>query len=474
MSSATSGSLLTWLARHGAGTAEDLAVRFELGHRQMTTALCGMESEGLVRRAGVLVAEPELYVSTAAGLRASGIAGVRLCAATPRAEGHLRAVSAVAVWLECELGSRCDVLNERELARGATGHERVRGAGRPYVSFAGGMYKRPDLLIRPRSASDGGPVAVEVELSRKSRAHIEAICMAWSRCRSVAGVLYMVAPGLVAPINDAIHGTGADERVTVLELAAADVPALRRREMYVGRSARRIDAAAPDRRSASVAPEVAEVVAWVARMGAVSADSVAVHCATNLEDAGLRLAAAERLGLLQSALLLRGEGPIAWATRKGLRSAGLSQLPACPISYASAARLLLQARVAAVLERERGGVRVVSARQLGCRVGTDLDRGAAGFVARMHGTGLGGLRRPSLVLLDRDGALTIVLIETASIDARRLRWAIDAWRAETDARLLVFAPSRAIGRRSGWDAGDGAVELRPLPCGPIPAPVSWR
>jgi hypothetical protein len=225
---------VAWIARFGVATVGDLARRFTISERRVRASLGRALERGLLQRAGALVAEPEILVATRAGLRAAGMAGMGLCRATPRAEGHLRAVSAAAVWLELSHGERFEVWSERELRmrEGAAGRERPRRLARPYVHHRGGAYKRPDLLIVPRSAAEGPPVAVEVELTRKSIAHLEAICRAWRHCPGLAGVLYLAAPEVVGPLRAAVGRADAGHRIAVLELAPADVPALRRRSFY--------------------------------------------------------------------------------------------------------------------------------------------------------------------------------------------------------------------------------------------------
>lgn len=221
--------LLRWIGRHGVATAENLGIRFELSERCVRRALRPACAARIARCTRTTAHEPELFVLTRAGLRAAGLPQLRECRVAPRTEGHLRAVACTATWLECHLAGSCEVLNERELHRSSSRLGRGFAAASPYVHHGGGARKRPDLLINPVSPVDGLPVAVEVELSRKSTASLDAICMAWKHCPGVAGVLYVAAPFLLTPLWQAIERTGAERRVIVLALADADVPSLRRR-----------------------------------------------------------------------------------------------------------------------------------------------------------------------------------------------------------------------------------------------------
>ena len=217
-------SALAWIGRHGVATIENLSVRFGVSERSVARVLRSAAACGLVRRAGRPSEQPALFTLTLAGLEAGGLTQLRPCPVAPRAEGHLRAVASTAVWLECRLRESCSILSERELHAGA---DQVaidpRRVG-PYVHHAGGARKRPDLLVRPRSTTGGLPMAVEVELSRKSADLLRAICLAWKQCPAVAGVLYLAAPRVLAPLERAVEEAGARGRITVLALHESDVP----------------------------------------------------------------------------------------------------------------------------------------------------------------------------------------------------------------------------------------------------------
>jgi hypothetical protein len=217
-------SVLVWTGRHGVATIENLSIRFGVPERSVARVLRSAASDGLVRRSGRARNQPALFTLTAAGLQAAGLTQLRACPVAPRAEGHLRAVASTAVWLECRLSDSCWVLSERELQ--ACGDSLAIDPHRvgPYVHHAGGRRKRPDLLIRPRSITGGLPVAVEVELSRKSSDSLRAICLAWKQCPGVAGVLYLAAPRALAPLECAVGEVGAQGRVTVLALDEPDAP----------------------------------------------------------------------------------------------------------------------------------------------------------------------------------------------------------------------------------------------------------
>jgi hypothetical protein len=224
-------SVLAWIGRHGVATIENLSVRFGLSERSVARVLRSAAASGLVRRAGRPSEQLALFTLTLAGLEATGLTRLRPCPVAPRAEGHLRAVASTAVWLECRFPQSCWILSERELhAGGDPVAIDPRRAG-PYVHHGGGARKRPDLLVRPRSATGGLPMAVEVELSRKSADSLRAICLAWKQCPAVVGVLYLAAPRVLGPLERAVEEARAGTRIAVLALEASDVP-LRRSSVF--------------------------------------------------------------------------------------------------------------------------------------------------------------------------------------------------------------------------------------------------
>lgn len=83
---------------------------------------------------------------------------------------------------------------------------------------ASGLH-RPDLVLVPRLAGTELPVAVEVELSVKAPQRLRAICRAWERCRSMAGVIYLVSPQVESPLAHAVQAAKA-RRIAMVPLDA--------------------------------------------------------------------------------------------------------------------------------------------------------------------------------------------------------------------------------------------------------------
>ena len=212
--------ILRWTARVGAVTAEALADRESATVPAARARLQAAVRDDQLSRRAPLARKPALYTITRAGMRASGSHGLGPCRVTPANASHLIACARVAAALE-----RCYpdhlVLGERELRRDE------RRCGRPLASAIlrpdhgrQPLVHRPDLVLWPRGSRAGLPVAVEVELTVKSRRRLTGICLAWARCRCVAGVLYLTAPGVEGALSRALAQVDAGERIVAVPLTA--------------------------------------------------------------------------------------------------------------------------------------------------------------------------------------------------------------------------------------------------------------
>ncbi len=144
-------------------------------------------------------------------------------------------------------------------------------------------------------------------------------------------------------------------------------------------------------------PERLATVRWTVRLGAVTADALALHQGCTLASARARLIAAERAGLLCGRRVLVGEPTLYTATRLGLRASGLRGFDPCRISVASAPHAIACARVAAALEQAYPDHRLMGERELRL----EERRAATQLASASLGRGPAGaelLHRPDLVL----------------------------------------------------------------------------
>jgi hypothetical protein len=215
-------SLVRWTARMGAVTAEAMAAREGTSVASARARAVAAEGEGLVVRRRPLADQPSLYVITRVGLRAAGLQRLGPCRVSPSNAMHTIVCATVAVALERGYPDH-RLLSERELRReesdAAAPLASVRRAGGPLGSP---RVHRPDLVLCPPVGHVGRPVAVEVELTIKAPRRLAQICLAWSRARNVAGVIYVAPPEVQRPLERAIDSVNGGDRIVVLPLDMLD------------------------------------------------------------------------------------------------------------------------------------------------------------------------------------------------------------------------------------------------------------
>lgn len=216
---AATASILAWLARIGAGSAEQLAAGCGLTARVTAARLRALEHADAVRSQRLLHTAPALYTLTRRGLRVAGRPELDPVAVSVPGFAHLLAVGRVAVALERE---GREVGGERELRA----FERLEG--RPLASAEIGLARdgtvalhRPDLVCW----EGGRPVAIEVELTVKAPVRLATIVRGWARSRLVGGVVYYATPSAARALARAIRDENASQRVVVVPLAPAPAPA---------------------------------------------------------------------------------------------------------------------------------------------------------------------------------------------------------------------------------------------------------
>jgi hypothetical protein len=210
--------LIRWCAGLGAVTAEGLAV-----HEQSTVAsargrLASAERIRLACGWRLLKGQPTIYTVTRQGIELAGVSGIEPSRVNAAGARHATLCCAAAVALERSypqslvLGEPSIRCLERERARP------LAETGRFAPGSGARVRHRPDLLLMDRRDTGKAPIAIEVELSVKSPARLRSICLAWARSREVAGVIYLAAPHVMAPLRRAIEDTGSGERITALGL----------------------------------------------------------------------------------------------------------------------------------------------------------------------------------------------------------------------------------------------------------------
>jgi hypothetical protein len=215
-------ALIRWCAGLGAVTADALAVHDRSTLASARGRLADAERHRLTCAWRLLRDEPTIYTVTRRGLRLAEISGIEPSRVSPGGARHAILCCAAAVALErgypdwLVLGEPSIRRLEQEISRP------LAEVGRLASGTGTRARHRPDLLLVDRRDAGGLPIAIEVELSVKGAARLKEICRAWSRSRRVGGVIYVAAPEVMAPLQRAIDGAGADGQIVVLGLESLD------------------------------------------------------------------------------------------------------------------------------------------------------------------------------------------------------------------------------------------------------------
>jgi hypothetical protein len=222
---------IVWSIGLGAVTPEALAER-----NQVPIAVAHEHLDEAVRlevmeKKSILVGYSTLYVPTSAGMKlarkhesAGGYAypkGIRRCRISIKNARHTIACAGVAAALERRYPDH-RICGELELRR----DEQEQGSRLATVELQGRGERRshsPDLVIWPPGALGKPaplPVAVEVELTHKSKEEWTENLRAWARCTYLEAVLYYVETTKVEEkLLDVIEQIKAEEMIIVNPLS---------------------------------------------------------------------------------------------------------------------------------------------------------------------------------------------------------------------------------------------------------------
>jgi hypothetical protein len=204
------------------------------------------------------------------------------------------------------------------------------------------------------------------------------------------------------------------------------------------------------------------IVRWTGRLGAVTAEALALHDDRTIASARAHLRAAEQAGLIDHRRVL-ADGPTLYvATRAGLRESGVHGLEPCRVSVANAPHTIACAEVAAALERAYPDHELMGERELRRderQARTPLASARLGDTPR----GEPLLHRPDLVLWPRDPQerLPVAIEVELTVKApRRLLEICRAWaRCRCVAGTLYLAASEVQRPLARAIAGAQADEM---------------
>jgi hypothetical protein len=211
--------LVRLIGRHGAIQIEQVQRAMGVGRSVTYRRFAYCEAAGLVERLSIPGVGPVLH-ATREGIRYSGLPLPVAKVSAGSIEHSLRCAS-VAISVGEKVGHEA-ILTEREIVAAEAFEER------PIASAEVGFFRgaprkhRADLAV----LREEGTIAIEVELTPKSRPRLEAIIGAWCEAAlgdgDLAAVHYLCAPGQTRnAVERAVEKVGAGGVVAVIELKEA-------------------------------------------------------------------------------------------------------------------------------------------------------------------------------------------------------------------------------------------------------------
>jgi hypothetical protein len=207
--------IVGWAGALGAAGAEHVMGRFGMGRSWCYARLESLSAGGLLVPRALLYRRPALYAATTEGLRWRGLGRLGICRLGPGGFEHAWQVASVAVALHGMLPG-FKLVSEREIrAHERDEQELLASARLGALTGARQQLHRPDLALIDTA---GDVYVVEVELSVKARARLQAICTGWARARHIRHTYYLVAPVAAGALTRAVHETRSQDRITILAL----------------------------------------------------------------------------------------------------------------------------------------------------------------------------------------------------------------------------------------------------------------
>lgn len=211
--------LVRLIGRHGAMQIEQVQRAMGAGRSATYRRFAYCEAAGLVERLSIPGVGPVLH-ATREGIRYAGLP-LPVAKVSAGTVTHMLRCTSVAIRAGEHFGHEA-ILTEREIAAAEAFEEQ------PVASVEVGAYTRAPRKHRADLAvlREKGTIAIEVELTPKSRRRLEGIIEAW--CAAALGdgdlveVHYLCAPGQTRnAVKRAVEKVGADSVVAVIELKEA-------------------------------------------------------------------------------------------------------------------------------------------------------------------------------------------------------------------------------------------------------------
>lgn len=208
--------VLTFIARYGTVPRSAVALRVGTARSVTLARERRLRLGGLIETRFGVGSSERLLVASRLGLRACGHSELGLARPSPATLRHEVILARLGAALESG-GER--LLSEREI----NALERAEGARHLSAALPGNRYHRADLV---RLADDGESAeAIEVELTSKGAARLDAILRAWRLAvaeRRLARVVYHCTPPTRRLLERAIERTRTEAVIAVVDLRIPD------------------------------------------------------------------------------------------------------------------------------------------------------------------------------------------------------------------------------------------------------------
>jgi hypothetical protein len=210
----------------------------------------------------------------------------------------------------------------------------------------------------------------------------------------------------------------------------------------------------------------AEIVEWVGRLGAASAEDVMSRFQMGRSWAYARLSSLVSDQLLVQRRLLYRQSGLYLATAEGLRWQRLQRLGVYRVGPGSFEHARQVAATAAALHLALPGWRIMSEREIRAEEADRGELGASAKVGALPG-GRAALHRPDLALLAPDGRVAAVEVELSVKAPTRLAAICRAWararHIDTVYYLATPQAGRAVQRATREVRAEDRITVLPLP-----------
>lgn len=217
--------IVKWIGRQGVARTEHVMTRFSIGRTAAYRRVHELVGYGLLRRHRLLYNDGGLLTATADGLRCADLHRLAPARISVALIPHMLASAALASELEPQLVDET-LLSDREhrAVENATGQALASAIMGPARDDHNRLH-RPDFAL---IGADGERlIAIEIELTLKTRARLERILRGYVRNSRLSAVRYYAPPPIADAVQRAARAVGADRLLELSPLPPITKPSMR-------------------------------------------------------------------------------------------------------------------------------------------------------------------------------------------------------------------------------------------------------